>query len=755
MDIKQKILDTLLILNTAIKNERLYPPTSSIIIHTIERLHQSLLEILTQIESLILAESEKNILICGEPLNAKDQEKIQVTALLNILLNFGIKSITFEKGLEKEELLAFIDILSRKPADLAGENTFAQIMAEKNVKHVLLDKKIYVVLNKDQQIISGLDLSITDDQIMKFVQHVHPDLAPDLQKLHELAKDPEWLMLTFKAGLSEAMAQKGTLTNVQFSQGLINMMSLLDKVSGNLGKNDQDKLSQRMGKSIADIDPDVAAQVMSQNIEHLFGGMLMQYIASELAGLKAVGSRTSGTGGPGAGGGVGNGSGGGVGSGSGPGAGAGAGAGNGAGGGAGSGEGGVPGQSIDVKETLSMLLKDDKKALLGESLLLSLPKIIEQLIAQKQQEAIEAVIDRLMDNLASDNIEVRSRAAKSLVEIIEQIPAEQKTELIAKINDKLIDWVKLETLATPAYEKICSILQSVAQDAIRQRQFVRAIPILNVFNDIRSGALDKNDTIHEISKDFIRTLATEEQLAFLFSEFNVSEHEKQLEVGEILVRLGDVALNRLLDILLETQDSDERVRIMRMIIGIGPITIPLIRERINKSASWFYLRNLAYILGHIGNEASAVALKPLLLHENSKVRQEALKSIYRKGGDQRSKVLLSVLPEAADEFKINIVETLGNMKSADAVADLLDILKTKPVRSKSLLSSLEEKICIALGSIRSPEAIPALTEIAESKSFLRIRSYPTNVRNAATNALNSIRKKQAEAKKDNTGTSAK
>jgi HEAT repeat protein len=599
-----------------------------------------------------------------------------------------------------------------------------------------LDKKIYVVLNKDQQIISGLGLSITDDQIMKFVQHVHPDLAPDLQKLQELAKDPEWLMLTFKAGLSEAMAQKGILTNVQLSQGLINMMSLLDKVAGPLEKNDQDKLSQRMGKSIADIDPDVAAQVMSQNIEHLFGGMLMQYIASELAGLKAVGLRTSGTGGPGAGGGAGNGAGGG-------------------GAGSVSGEGGVPGQSIDVKETLSMLLKDDKKALLDESLLMSLPKIIEQLIAQKQQETIEAVIDRLMDNLASDNIEVRSRAAKSLVEIIEQIPAEQKTELIANINDKLIDWVKLETLATPAYEKICSILQSVAQDAIRQRQFARAIPILNVFNDIRSDALDKNDTIHEISKDFIRVLATEEQLAFLFSEFNVSEHEKQLEVGEILVRLGDVALNRLLDILRETKDSDERVRIMRMIIGIGPITIPLIRERINKSVSWFYLRNLAYILGHIGNEASAIALKPLLLHENSKVRQEALKSIYRKGGDQRSKVLLSVLPDAADEFKINIVETLGNMKSADAVADLLDMLKTKPVRSKSLLSSLEEKICIALGSIRSPEAIPALTEIAESKSFLRIRSYPANVRNAATNAVNSIRKKQAEAKKDNAGTSAK
>jgi HEAT repeat protein len=612
--------------------------------------------------------------------------------------------------------------------------------------------------------------------MMEFIKHVHPDMAADIEKLKERSKDPEWLMLTFEAGLNEAMAHKGAVTNVQLSQSLTNMMSLMDKMAGPMGKNDQDKLSQRMGKSIADIDPDVANQVMSQNIEHLFGGMLMQYIASELAGLKALGSRTVGTGGSGGGtgegGGAGTGNGSGIGGGTGEGgagggggsgsgigggtgeggAGGGGGSGSGIGGGTGaggSGEGGLPGQTLDLKEALSMMLKDDKKAVLDEALLESLPKIIEQLIAQKQQETIDAVIKRLMENLTSENNEVRSHAAKSLVEIIEQIPAEQKEELLTNINDRLIKWVRLETLATPAYEKICSILQLVVKDAIHQRQFSRAIPILNVFNEIRSGALDKNDTIHEISKDFIRTLATEEQLAFLFSEFNSSEQERQLEIGQILVRLGDAAINHLLDILRETEDSDERVRIMRMIIDIGQAAIPLIRERITINASWYYLRNLAYILGFIGNEASAIALKPMLLHENSKVRQEALKSIYRKGGDQRSKVLLSVLPEADDEFKINIVETLGNMKSADAVDVLLDMLKTKPIRSKSLLSSLEEKICIALGSIRATGAIPALTEIAKSKSFLGIRSYPANVRTAAFNALNAIKKNRPPINKDN------
>jgi HEAT repeat protein len=58
---------------------------------------------------------------------------------------------------------------------------------------------------------------------------------------------------------------------------------------------------------------------------------------------------------------------------------------------------------------------------------------------------------------------------------------------------------------------------------------------------------------------------------------------------------------------------------------------------------------------------------------------------------------------------------------------------------------MEEKICVALGAIGSPEAINDLSEIAESRSFLRIRAYPEKVKAAAARALASIRKKQAEA----------
>jgi hypothetical protein len=66
IDIRLRALDALVIMNTAIKNVRLYPPTSATITTAIEKLHLILLEIFEQEAPLIFAESEKSILICGK-----------------------------------------------------------------------------------------------------------------------------------------------------------------------------------------------------------------------------------------------------------------------------------------------------------------------------------------------------------------------------------------------------------------------------------------------------------------------------------------------------------------------------------------------------------------------------------------------------------------------------------------------------------------------------------------------------------------
>jgi HEAT repeat protein len=748
IDIRLRALDALVIMNTAIKNVRLYPPTSATITTAIEKLHLILLEIFEQEAPLIFAESEKSILICGKLLEQKDQERSQVTTLLNILLNFGIRSISFNKGLEKEELAAFMELLSKKPEVVKKEGDLPKIMAEKNILHIYLDQKVYVSMDKDQEIIASLD--IKDDEITQFLMSAHPELANDPQKLQEMIKNPEWLLETFQAGLSQIMAQKGKLSNQQLSEKLKNLLALVDKATSPLEQNDQENISQSIGKTIATMDSEIIQELSSQDIEQLFSGMLLQYImfsaldevkpedksvesnisnaltsAGDSSSADGAGQENTDNQGTGSG------------------SGSGSGFGSGSGDTAGSEKTDYQKQLFDLKKKLIARIKDNSRPFMDAPLLFVLPKIIEQLVAQKEQETMEKIIIRLLADMLNQNADIRAQASKGLTEIIESFSPDRQSELIERVSGQLIDWIKLETVATPDYRKICLSLQKLLQDLIRQGRFAESIPIMDVFNDIHSRILEKNDAVRDISSEIIQNLASEEYLTILFKGLNSNEKNKRNEASQILIKFGDVILSRLLDIIQEVSDSNERINIIHLIIAMGQKAIPAIKDRINnKKAAWYYLRNMAYLLGNIGNETNVYMLQPLLLHENNKVRLEALKSIFQIGGKQRGPLLLSVLPKADDQFKLNIIETLGNAKCAEAVPNLLDMLKKRSLLASQLQIDLQEKICIALGLIGSPEAISALSEIAESKSFLRIRAYPEKVKHAAGRALKSIKIRQ-------------
>lgn len=359
------------------------------------------------------------------------------------------------------------------------------------------------------------------------------------------------------------------------------------------------------------------------------------------------------------------------------------------------------------------------------------------------------MINNLIAYLFDENSDTRNQASAELAAIIESLPPQGQKNLLKKISGKLVEWIRLETLFTPVYKKICHGLQKLAQSFILEEQFAYAIPIMEVFSEIYTGKLEKNDQIRQLATEVLKDLASEGNVEILFREHNTNEKNQRTEAVEILEQYNDIIINKLMDLIKDVKDSDERVRIIHLIRKLGQKAVPAIKERIsNINAPWYYLRNLAYILGHVGNESSAYILHPLLLHKNEKVRMEALKSVYNTGGNQRGQLLLAVLPQADDELRLNIIEMLGKLKFTNAVVNLLDILKNKSLTSKDDLFTLQVKVCDALGAIGSPDAIPMLTEISESKSFLGIGSYPTEVKYAAKRALASIdRKRKEDAKR--------
>ena len=733
-DIQPRVAEAIVIINKATKNLRLYPPSSAIIVNTIDKLQEVFLDIFAQETSLDFAEAEKQLLVGGEALPPKEQVLLQVVSFVDLLINFSLKSISFQKGMSREELIAFLGLIVQPPVSGNQGDALQAALAEKQVTHIILNQKVYIAKDQDSQLLASLD--IKDDEIVKYMAEAYPDEDFDIEKIRGMVQDDAWVSNIFQSGMKQIMKDQGVVSSNLLTQSMMRLFAVLDKVTSLL---DQEKICRLIAKSIADLDPEMISQILSQDMDSIFGGGLFQQVIDQLSDDKIeqvalqmqvtdqehslVGSadrqsrddayqRLLAT------------------------------------------EKGGEMQrkvaarqlaelteqereKIRLHEQVQQIIKGSDDQFLQSEWMTSLPSIVTRILDVGEQRLADDLVERIVRGLASDAQNVRNEAAIALVEVTAPFTAEGQLAHIERNSGALVEWIRREMTASSAYRKICFWLKDLSRDLILRGSFTEAIPILEVFNRIHYGLLDKNDTINTIAADIIRELASGELLTILFDEFENNRQNKQFEAGLVLVRLEEIPLNRLLDILRENEDSNKRVRILQVIADIGLMAVPVIRERLQGDEPWYYVRNLAYLMGKVGTETTADVLQPLLLHTNVRVREEALKSLHRTGGNNRGPLMMSALPTADDEFKLNIIESLGSIKYVEAVPTLLDILKERPLVASVHRIELEEKICTILGKIGSGNALPVLKEISRPKFFL-LKKYPENVRKAATRALVAI-----------------
>jgi HEAT repeat protein len=731
--IQEKTIDAIVIMSTAITNLRLYPPTNAMIDQTIDRLLHALAAILEEHDPLIIAESERIFIVAGEPAGAKHQEKPQIRSIIELLTTLGIRSVSFERGLAKEDLTTLLQALNLKPEAIKMEGGLQELLCRKGLLHIRVDEKIYIAKDKDQQIVASMD--VKDDDIITFLMEMDPGLA-DLAQIREKAKDPEWISTIFQTGMKHFKAQQGSVPNIQLSDNLVQIVCMLEKISS---PADLERIIHLVSRSVMEMENDMIGLFLSHDVKKLFGGRLFEEIIGNLDEdrFAAVADGLTDTL-------------------------------------TASGERGqtaaasfdalmntVKGQTYEserraraarekeeqskrftlLSERIQRLLQGDEVAFLDEHLIVELPSTLRELYKLGEGHNNDILLEQLTSRLHSRNFDVRSRSAEILSRILNDNLADERSDRTGYLIDKLAGWLRSETTFSAAYERVCLQLKQLAHTVLERNPFVEVNPILDILSLIQSGRSPKEPAMVTLAADALRELASAELLETLFQELQTNGQGKQREAAHTLGRLGVVPAERLLDMLRDSNDSDERVRILQIISEIGGPSIPVITARMTMNEPWYVLRNLVYILGRVGGEAQAVGLAPLLLHENPKVQSEAMKSLQRIGGKVRAETLLSVLPKVDESFRMNIVEMLGTIKAAGAVPALVALLQAKS--SSPLKPDLDEKICIALGNIGSEGALPALREIAKSKGFFVIHSSREKAMIAAEKAIAAIsRRKQ-------------
>jgi len=101
-----------------------------------------------------------------------------------------------------------------------------------------------------------------------------------------------------------------------------------------------------------------------------------------------------------------------------------------------------------------------------------------------------------------------------------------------------------------------------------------------------------------------------------------------------------------LDVILKTLAAEERISVRRFLVETlcnfsGAALPALIRSA--KSGPWYVVRNIAIVLGRLGDNRALPYLRSLLDHENQKVRKEAIRSLSQMDARARNDLIAYTL----------------------------------------------------------------------------------------------------------------
>ena len=154
------VLEVIQALNGTLINIKRYPAGSAVVKMAMKRGSDSLQWLLKKVGSFTLSEHERSMMVDDIMLDAKVQKKAFVESFVNQIHARDLRSVTFLDGLEDDELITFLDVLSQKPEEVKEIDDLAGFLLEKGVKHVELDKKVYVAIGKDESVARRADLEM-------------------------------------------------------------------------------------------------------------------------------------------------------------------------------------------------------------------------------------------------------------------------------------------------------------------------------------------------------------------------------------------------------------------------------------------------------------------------------------------------------------------------------------------------------------------------------------------------------------------
>lgn len=354
------------------------------------------------------------------------------------------------------------------------------------------------------------------------------------------------------------------------------------------------------------------------------------------------------------------------------------------------------------------------------------PRLFDVLNGEAPQRFLtaeyEAGLQKLLAPGAIEGAWPVDRVAPRLSEMAPTFIGSRRARLLARLLRESND---------PDHDHIAGELSGSVDAVLEAKDF---LTLATVFEEL-------GELVRETDDDDRRAAAMRVMDAFFTAE-NVEElvygsiGRDKTEVSGVAAMIrarGAAVVPILLDLLANAKNRRERQRILGLLARMGDAVSELLVDRFDDDR-WFVLRNLAMIVGEVGNPSMLEHLDSMFTHDDPRVRREALAAAARLGGEHAQGPLMNGLDESDLALQCVAIHGLGYHGDAEAAARLRQVLGSWNLFGRK--TPAVQTAAVALGRLGDEPSRSILQRLAKRPWLFRERREPA--RAAAAWALEAL-----------------
>lgn len=194
--------------------------------------------------------------------------------------------------------------------------------------------------------------------------------------------------------------------------------------------------------------------------------------------------------------------------------------------------------------------------------------------------------------------------------------------------------------------------------------------------------------------------------------------EKYDDICNYIKEVGEPYAELLIERLGNDEQISQRKTWMKFLVELGKKGHQIIYKNL-EDKRWYLVRNLLIVLGQQKEALPMKAVHQLTTHAHPKVRQEALRILFRINPATANRLLLKEL-SSGDRHSLAAAVQLAEMSRDNKVLLQLHHLLQAENHSEEDFN-LKKQILSTLAFIGRPESIPLLAKLLKKKGFIRSR----------------------------------